>query len=68
MREAARDGMAIVFASGDFEEVASEADRALVMCQGRLMCEIEGDALTSDRLAQASYEDVKASAPMEVVS
>ncbi len=68
MREAADAGMAIVFASSDFEEVASEADRALVLCQGRLWGELSGDELTSDRLARASYEDVHVSAEMEVVS
>jgi ribose transport system ATP-binding protein len=62
MRAAAADGMAIVFASSDFEEVATQADRALVMCQGRLSRTLAGPELTSDRLAQASYEDVEASA------
>jgi ribose transport system ATP-binding protein len=60
MREAARAGTAIVFASSDFEEVAAQSDRALVMCQGRLSHALCGDELTSERLAQASYEDADA--------
>ncbi len=63
MRQAASEGMAIVFASSDFDEVASEADRALVMCQGRLSREMKGEQLTTDRLAQASYEDIRDSSP-----
>jgi len=66
MRQAADAGMAIVFASSDFDEVAAEADRALVLCQGRIWGELAGDALTGDRLAQASYQDARASVPMEV--
>jgi ribose transport system ATP-binding protein len=68
MREAASEGMAIVFASSDFEEVAAQADRALVMCQGRLSRAVSGPDLTSERLAQASYEDVQASATTTEVS
>jgi ribose transport system ATP-binding protein len=64
VREAVAAGTAVVLASSDFEEVAAEADRALVLCQGRLAREISGEDLTSDRLAQASYDDVE----MEVVS
>ena len=66
MREAAAHGMAIVFASSDFDEVASEADRALVMCHGRLSCQVSGDELTSDHLARASYAEPESSNPTGV--
>ena len=67
MRQATAAGMAIVFVSSDFDEVAAEADRAFVTCQGRVACELKGAELTSERLAHESYRDVTASAEMETV-
>lgn len=67
MRQAAAGGMAILFASSDFDEVAI-ADRALVMCQGRVSQEIAADAITTQRLAQASYEDLQATDELELKS
>jgi ribose transport system ATP-binding protein len=55
MRRATADGTVLVMASTDFEEVASQADRALVMYHGRVCAELRGAALTAERLAQASY-------------
>ena len=55
MRRAADDGTVLVMASTDFEEVAAQADRALVLSHGRVHAELTGAALTEERLAQASY-------------
>jgi ribose transport system ATP-binding protein len=55
MRRAAEDGTVLVMASTDFEEVAAQADRALVLSHGRVHAELTGTALTEERLAQASY-------------
>ena len=55
MRAAAASGTTIVFASTDFDEVASEADRALVMVGGRVSESLSGENLTPERLSRASY-------------
>ncbi|MEA2330764.1 MAG: ribose transport system ATP-binding protein [Thermoleophilaceae bacterium] len=55
MRAAADDGAAILLCSTDYEEVAAQADRALVLWRGHLTAELEGAALTVDRLTHASY-------------
>jgi ribose transport system ATP-binding protein len=48
-------GTAVVLASSDFEEVVSEADRALVMVRGRIACELRRGEVTRSRLAAESY-------------
>jgi ribose transport system ATP-binding protein len=55
MRAAAASGTTIVFASTDFDEVASEANRALVMVGGRVSESLSGEDLTPERLSRASY-------------
>jgi len=55
LRDTAAAGTSVVFASTDFEEVASEADRALVLWNGRVHTELKGNGLTPERLSQACY-------------
>jgi ribose transport system ATP-binding protein len=55
LRASLESGCSVVMASTDFDEVALEADRALVMVRGRVHAELSGDDLTPERLAQASY-------------
>jgi ribose transport system ATP-binding protein len=55
IRETTQAGTTVVFASTDFEEVASEADRALVLWNGRIHAVLRGDELTPERIAQACY-------------
>ena len=55
IRDTTQAGTTVVFASTDFEEVASEADRALVLWNGRIHAELRGDELTPERIAQACY-------------
>lgn len=66
MRTASAEGTAIVFASSDFEEVASQAHRVLVTCQGRVAFELTGAELSANRLAEASYQDINAQSTAEV--
>ncbi len=57
----ARDqGLAIVLASGDYEEVAAEADRAVVMFEGHRVAEFDREELTPELLARASYGSLPA--------
>ena len=53
--EAAEEGSSVVLASTDFDEVAAQADRALVMWHGRVGAELSGTELTSNNLARASF-------------
>jgi ribose transport system ATP-binding protein len=55
LRQAADDGASVLLSSSDFDEVASQADRALVTWHGRVCAELSGTALTSNNLARASY-------------
>ena len=51
MRElAASRASAILISTSDYEEVVQVADRALVMARGRVVGELEGDAITTNRL------------------
>jgi ribose transport system ATP-binding protein len=50
MRELASTGVAILISTSDYEEVVQVADRALVMARGRIVAELEGDAITTSRL------------------
>jgi ribose transport system ATP-binding protein len=68
LRESAAQGSAVVLASSDFEEVASQANRALVMRDGRLAEELERERLTPERLARASYGTTSINTLEEVFS
>jgi ribose transport system ATP-binding protein len=55
IQDAADAGSSVVLASTDFDEVAAQADRALVMWHGRVGAELSGAGLTSNNLARASF-------------
>jgi ribose transport system ATP-binding protein len=55
LRAACADGLAIVMASSDFEEVAEIADRAVVLCRGAVVAVLEGDEISVAALTGASY-------------
>jgi ribose transport system ATP-binding protein len=55
IEQAAQSGTAVILISTDFEEIASEVDRALVMCDGEIVSELAGDEVTAGRLAAESY-------------
>jgi ribose transport system ATP-binding protein len=50
LRDLASEGVAILISTGDHEEVVQVADRALVMARGRVVGELEGDAITTSGL------------------
>jgi ribose transport system ATP-binding protein len=54
MRELASSGVGILISTSDYEEVVQVADRALVMARGRIVAELEGDAITTSRLLTES--------------
>ncbi len=59
LKAAAGDGMSILCASSDTEQLAEICDRVLVFARGRVHREIAGDELTKDGLAQACYASVE---------
>lgn len=54
LRRLARDGIGILVATSDFEEVVSLADRAIVMARGRTVKELVGDNVTGSALTHAA--------------
>ena len=52
MRELASQGVAMLISTSDYEEVVQVADRALVMARGRVVAELEGDEITTNRLLE----------------
>ncbi|WP_345420846.1 sugar ABC transporter ATP-binding protein [Pseudonocardia xishanensis] len=56
MHESAQAGTAVVLVSTDFEEVAAQSHRVLVMSHGRVVAEFsDAEQLNADMLAEASY-------------
>jgi ribose transport system ATP-binding protein len=55
LREACADGLSIVIASSDFQEVVDVADRAVVMSRGSVTAELPASELSVASLTGASY-------------
>jgi ribose transport system ATP-binding protein len=55
VQDAAAEGSGVLLCSTDFEEVATNADRALVLYAGRIVAELVGAEITLDRLTSLSY-------------
>lgn len=52
--KAAEDGLAVLVATSDYEEVVQLADRALVISKGRIVDELAGDDVTTVALTSAA--------------
>lgn len=64
MHEAVRAGTAVVLISTDFEEVAEQSHRVLVMSHGRIVAEFQdASRVSADTLAEASYGTAAGSRP-----
>jgi ribose transport system ATP-binding protein len=50
IRKLARDGMGVLVATSDYEEVVQLADRASVMARGTIVGELAGEEITTERL------------------
>src|SRR5690606_36771783 len=56
LHEAAESGTALVLISTDFEDIAAQSHRVLVLLHGRIVAEFtQTSALSADVLAEASY-------------
>jgi ribose transport system ATP-binding protein len=54
----AEQGMAIVCASSDYEQLAAVCDRVLVLGNGHIVRELTGGEVTKDRIAEQVYNRV----------
>lgn len=55
IRATVSDGMGVLCATSDYEQLVEMADRVIVLCNGRLSGELLGDEITKDSLAAAVY-------------
>lgn len=55
LQELRQAGVSILLISSDMEEVIELADRALIMYQGRINCELSRDEISQDRLMSAAF-------------
>jgi ribose transport system ATP-binding protein len=56
MRVLASEGVGMLISTSDQEEVVQVADRAIVMARGRVVVDLEGDAITTSRLLTEAVE------------
>ena len=55
VREAAAQGMSVVCASSDYEQLEAICDRVLVFGNGGITCELTGDDMFKDRIMERCY-------------
>jgi ABC-type sugar transport system ATPase subunit len=55
MDELAAQGKGVIFISSEFTELVGSCNRVIVMREGRLVDELEGDAITDARLIERCY-------------
>ena len=55
IRRIAAEGAAVICASSDHEQLAAICDRVLVMSRGRLVADLEGEAISKSAIAEACY-------------
>lgn len=58
IHEAAANGMSVVCASSDAEQLAELCDRVLVFARGRIVRELKGPEVDKDRIAEACYSSL----------
>ena len=61
LRKAAAEGMSIICASSEAEQLAEICDRVLVFAKGRICNEITGERLTKDEISEACYASANTS-------
>lgn len=57
IRSAVADGMSVLCATSDYEQLVEMADRVIVLHEGRIQSELHGDDITKDALASAVYAE-----------
>jgi len=62
IRALTEEGVGVLLISSELEEVVELSDRVLVMHKGRILGELEGDAITLERVTEASFGNLGVSA------
>jgi ABC-type sugar transport system ATPase subunit len=57
MEELADQGKGVIFISSEFTELVGACNRVVVMREGRIVAELEGDAITDAALVERCYAD-----------
>lgn len=63
LRQAAAEGMSVICASSEAEQLAEICDRVLIFAKGRIHREIVGDELTKDGISAACYASLSTGGP-----
>jgi ribose transport system ATP-binding protein len=66
MRELAEQGACVLFYSTDYEELIGCCDRVAVMYDGRIIRELEGEAITERNLIASALNIVERREPAHV--
>jgi ribose transport system ATP-binding protein len=64
IRGAAERGAIVLYASGDWDEVARLAHRVVVIADGQVAATLDGDEVTADRIAESAYRGTRRSADL----
>jgi ribose transport system ATP-binding protein len=62
LRDAAQNGMVVLYASAEWEDLAHLCDRVLVFRDGSIVTELRSGELTKERIAEQSFRKVAAGA------
>lgn len=64
IRGAAERGAIVLYASGDWDEVARLAHRVVVIADGQVAATLDGDDVTADRIAESAYRGTRRGADL----
>jgi ribose transport system ATP-binding protein len=62
MRDAADDGVIVIYATAEWEDLAHLCKRVLIFRNGRVASELSGGSLTAERIAEQSFSGLQATA------
>ncbi|MGA8041170.1 MAG: sugar ABC transporter ATP-binding protein [Terracidiphilus sp.] len=65
LRQLADQGIGVIFTSSEIEETQALADRALVLCQGRISADLKGSQMTDEALFAAASPEITLPATTE---
>lgn len=68
VRSAADRGAVVLYASADWEEVVRISDRVVVLADGRISEELDGDSISVENIARAAYLGTRKSADLSKAS
>ena len=60
MRDAADEGLIVLYASAEWEDLSHLCERVLIFRHGRVVSELTGDQLTADRIGEQCFSGIHA--------